>query len=135
MSIRITGAAKLNRDLRRMAEDMWDMRAVFEEVTRLLEASETRLFAELDGRYVRTGAMRDSLTMSGEGVRDINPTSLRFGSDVYYARFQVKNPGPVTPKGGLQRKGHPSAVLRLTNAQAHQIAQDAMEHITREADL
>jgi hypothetical protein len=127
--IEVIGVEKTTRDLAGISERITDLAPAFEQAARMFEASEARLFGELGGKYVRTGALRRSLTVAGEGIRDVHQGSLRFGSDVPYAAFQVEDPGPVTPAGGLKRKGHPSAVLKLTDEQAHAVAQDAMGHI------
>ena len=129
MTIEIVGVDKVERDLRGIAGRMVDMEPAFRDATHLLEASEARLFDELAGRYVRTGALRRSLTSPGAGVREARAGHMAFGSDVPYARFQVEDPGPVTPAGGLERKGHPSAVRKLDEETAHMVAHRMMGHI------
>jgi hypothetical protein len=135
MSIEIVGVEKVERDLQGISQRILDMEPAFREATVLLEASEARLFDQLGGRYVRTGALRQSLTTPGAGVREVTPHGLAFGSDVYYARFQVEDPGPVTPAGGLERKGHPSAVLKLSEADAETVARGVMRHVTEGGGL
>ena len=98
---------------------------------RRLEGTESELFSE--GQYVRTGALRDSLTRSGAAgaVRRVHGSELEFGSSIPYAKFQVEDPGPETPAGGLQRKGHPSAVLKLDEATALEVTRDLGEYLMR----
>ena len=129
MTIEILGVDKVERDLHGIAGRMVDMEPAFRDATHLLEASEARLFDELAGRYVRTGQLRRSLTAPGAGVREVRAGHMAFGSDVYYARFQVEDPGPPTAAGGLERKGHPSAVLKLDEETAGAVAHRMMGHI------
>jgi hypothetical protein len=133
--IEIVGGRKVEQDLEGISRRLVDMEPAFRETTVLLEASEARLFDQLGGRYVRTGRLRRSLTMPGEGVREVRAAGLAFGSDVYYAPFQVEDPGPVTPAGGLERKGHPSAVLKLDEETAAAVARGLMRHIAEGGGL
>src|SRR5215469_10515180 len=73
-----------------------ELRPVFEGAMQKLEQDEKEFFGE---KYVLTGALRDSLTTSGspDAIRRVTNSALEFGSSLYYAKFQVEDPGPVTP--------------------------------------
>jgi hypothetical protein len=130
VTIEIVGTEKVERDLAGMSERLLDMQPVFREEIRMLEAAEAARFDDLGGQYVDTGATRSSLTSSAssDAVRELTPHGLAFGSSVYYARFLVEHPGPVTEKGGLKRPP-PSAILKLEPEQAAQIARDVGDHV------
>jgi hypothetical protein len=134
--IDLVGEEKVVRDLAGISGRMLDLQPVFRGEIQRLEASEARLFDELGGRYVDTGATRDSLTASGGrgAVRETTRSTLAFGSSVYYARFLVEHPGPVTDKGGLKRPP-PSAVLKLEPETAELAARDVGEHVMRGGEL
>ena len=73
-----------------------------------LEKAERELFDSYHGKYVDTGATRDSLVHSfSEGaIREIHGGEFVFGTSVWYAKFQgtTKPPGYHSP---------PSAILKL----------------------
>jgi len=125
ISIEVAGSDKVQHDLRAMAGRMADISPVTRAQFHWLELREERLFSR--GKYVRTGALRASLTQdtAAGAIRVTEPGGLKFGTSVWYAPFQVVHPGPVTPKGGLRRKGHTSAVLkRLRPAERRNLAED-----------
>jgi hypothetical protein len=126
MSVEIVGADKLVARTRGMSLRMLDMEPVLKHEARAFEESEKALFGSLGGQYVATGALRDSLTTSSASgaVRRTTHDQLKFGSDIYYAAFQVVDPGPQTGAGGLARKGHPSAVLKLDSAAGFEVVRN-----------
>jgi hypothetical protein len=127
----MTGAVELNAKTIGISDRLEDMAPLFErEITRLQE-SEVAHFAALGGRFVRTGALRASLTTQAApgAIRRVEAHHLEFGSAIYYAPFQVEHPGPPTPAGGLQRRGHPSAVLELTEQERRAITEDMGSYV------
>jgi hypothetical protein len=133
MSIEVVGEEKVIATCEGIARRTNDLMPVFEVAVERQEAFEEEIFAE--GKYVQTGMLRDSLTSANaEGaVRDVRPTTIRFGSSIWYARFQVEDPGPVTDKGGLERKGHKSAVLKRAPRGFQVLTTAAGEYIMRGA--
>lgn len=130
-AIELVGVERLNRTVKGMGERMGNMLPLLVVESERLEAMEEEHFGALGGKYVATGRLRDSLTTSGasDAVRRATLTTLEFGSEVPYAKFQVIDPGPVTPAGGLERRGHKSAVLVLSEETGHAIARDMMRRI------
>jgi hypothetical protein len=128
--IDIVGGEHLERTCTGIGGRCRDLAPVFAEAVPVQERAELPLFAE---KYVLTGALRDSLTSShAEGaVRRVTESGLEFGSGIYYARFQVEDPGPETAAGGLERRGHPSAVLKLSPELATGLTADAGEYVMR----
>jgi len=126
IQVRVEGAEKARHDIEGMARRVNNLAPVMRQIARNLEVREVGKFA--GGKYVRTGATRASLTAptAPGAVRKVTPTSLRFGTDIPYARFLVENPGPVTPAGGLVRRGHPSAIMA-------ELTPEETEHFTRSA--
>jgi hypothetical protein len=76
----------------------------FDDVLDMLEKIHKTHFARLDGRYVRTGATKASLThRSPASVRDVSDTRLSFGTSIFYAHFLTK--APRDPEFGQVWKG------------------------------
>jgi len=74
-------------------------------VADILEQAHERHFARLRGRYILTGETKASLTGTSPGsIRDIQGTSLKFGTRVRHARFLTKS--PKDPEYGQVRKGN-----------------------------
>lgn len=129
LDIDIKGAEKAERDLAHITLRLEDLSPVMRKQIRVLEEREATMFG--GGKYVDTGALRNSLTMSGApgAVREVKAHSLRFGTSIWYAKYQVRNPGPQTASGGLARKGHESAVMRkLTEMDARRIADESGDY-------
>lgn len=130
MSIEIVGEERLTLTCLGIAERTHDLAPAFADEIERLEHAEESLFT---GGYVLTGRLRDSLTRSSsEGaIRRVTMSSLEFGTSIWYAPFQVENPGPQTPAGGLERKDHPSAVLKLEPETAIELTEAAGDYIMR----
>ena len=131
--VELIGADKVETDLRGISSRMLDLAPALAEQVRILEASEEATFGDLGGRYVDTGAVRRSLTISGaEGaVRRLTRSSLDFGTGFHYARFLTTHVGPETESGGLERP-LPVAVLKLTPAASSSLRSQSravMDHI------
>jgi hypothetical protein len=134
VSVELVNAAKVERDLHGIAERMLDVRPALREQTRTLEASEEATFAGLGGRYVDTGAVKRSLTMSGTqgAIRRLDGQELLFGTDIFYARFLTEHVGPQTEAGGLKRP-RPVAVMKLEPATAEVAGRAVARHIVGDA--
>lgn len=80
----------------------------------VLEAEAGKAFA--GGKYVRTGALRASLTsMTAPGaVRTLTPGSLKFGTSIWYAKYQgTTGPGRHRPPSALLK---PSRTMAAAGA-------------------
>lgn len=119
--IQALGVEKTIGDLEGIAHRMSDAQPAFEEAMRILERGEQRLFRRLHGKYVRTGATRDSLTQpaANHAIREAHADELVFGTSVWYARF-------------LRNKRGKSAVLVLTPTERKQIGETILDYITDE---
>lgn len=91
----------------------------FKLVAEILEKGEERHFKGLQGRYVRTGALRDSLTQpSANGaIREIHGDQLIFGTSIFYAKFL--------------RKRKKSAVLVLKPTERKAAAATILAYVSR----
>ena len=130
--VSMRGARKVELDLARMRGRMRNVSPAGRRLVRLLEIRERAMFT--GRRYTNTGRLRRSLTQrhAPGAIRKITSDNVLFGSSVWYGRFQVEDPGPVTEKGGLKRVGHPSAILKpLTPTEAHEMTRSLGEWIMR----
>jgi hypothetical protein len=111
------GVGKTAEDLAVIGRRMRDARPAFERVMPVLEAGEARHFAGLGGRFVMSGALRDSLTQASANgaIRETHGSHLVFGTSIFYARFQ--------------RKGRKSAVLVVKPKEKRQAATTIMDWI------
>ena len=131
--IELIGTERIARTCEGIAHRMVNQEPALELAMKRLEQSEEKFF---EGRYVQTGALRESLVGDGPGaIRRVTRTGFEFGSSVYYAAFQVESPGPVTPAGGLERRGHPSAILKVDEAQSAELAATLGEYVMRGRDF
>jgi hypothetical protein len=95
----------------------------FGAVLREFESEERSIFASFAGKYVRTGALRASLTdaAASGAIRHLTPSGATFGSSIWYARFQGTS--------GPERHGRPSAILKVTAREAELATRTLMEFI------
>jgi hypothetical protein len=119
--IQALGVEKTVADLEGISHRMTDAEPAFVEAARILERGERRLFTRLHGKYVRTGATRDSLTQpaANHAIREAHADELVFGTSVWYARF-------------LRKKRGKSAVLVLQPTERKQITRTILDYITGE---
>jgi hypothetical protein len=119
--IQALGVEKTTADLEGISHRMTDAEPAFVEAARILERGEQRLFKRLHGKYVRTGATRDSLTQpaANHAIREAHADELVFGTSIWYARF-------------LRNKRGKSAVLVLTPTERKQINRTILDYITGE---
>ena len=131
--IELVGGVKTERDLGEMSARLADPDAVMRRQATVLEASEVGTFAELGGRYVKTGATMRSLTLpeAPGAIRRVVAGALEFGTDVSYARYLTEHIGPPTESGGMKRP-KPVAVLKLTPATSQRVARNVMDQIVGE---
>lgn len=88
----LQGADAAAKRLSDIVHRMLHAEPAFEKVERVLEAGEARHFAQQRGRYVRTGALRDSLTQAHApgAIREIHGDAITFGTSIFYAKFLRK---------------------------------------------
>ena len=124
--ITIVNAKEVSGDLHAIGKRMENAKPAFRAIVPILEDGESRYFSRLNGRYVRTGATRDSLTgMTGHSIRDVHADGggLTFGTTVSYAKFLTKRKKDPQQGKVKKKKGRPgwSAVLVLTRTTRQQI--------------
>lgn len=87
--VSLDGGEKAEHDLEEIADRMRDFRRAAGLLFSILEAGEQRHFSSLRGRYVLTGATRDSLTSrSANGaIREAHAGELTFGTSIDYAQY------------------------------------------------
>lgn len=123
--ITIANASEVAGDLRAIGKRMENAEPAFRAIIPVIESGEERYFSRLKGRYVRTGATKDSLTgVTANSIRDVHNDGggLTFGTTVSYAKFLTKRRRDPQ-EGRLKKKGRPgwSAVLVLTRTTRKQI--------------
>ena len=118
--LEVLGAEEMAERLERISHRMEDSRAGFRHALDTLEAGEARHFRSLRGRYVRTGALRDSLTSSNAqgAIREAHSDYALFGTSIFYGRFL--------------RKGKKSAVLVLKPLERKTIARELLAWIAHD---
>jgi hypothetical protein len=116
-----------------VAARVLDLEPVHDDLFSILERAERTHFELMHGRYVRTGAVRESLTQRGGygAVRDSQGSDFRFGSRVFYAHFLTKSPYDVENFQVTKRSGHGrSAVLVMPPAAKEEITRRVMRYVT-----
>lgn len=105
-----------------VAKRMRNARIAFQQVSKIVESGEERHFNSLRGRYVQTGATRDSLTQpnANGALREAHHNELVFGTTIEYAKYL--------------RKGKKSAVLVLKPTERRASAELILQHIVRGVD-
>lgn len=116
--IQAYGFVEAEGKLEKMTYRVTDMRPGFEEVQKMLEEGEERLFNRYGGKYVDTGALKDSLTQprANKAIREAHAQHLDFGTALYYARF-------------LKDKTGKSAVLKLQPKERKKIPVTLLEFV------
>lgn len=129
-TIELIGAEKAQRDFDQVMKRMLNHRTGMRRTIPLLQANESAIFASHGGKYVKTGALRASLTEpKGAGaVRRPARQSLNFGTSIYYARFQREHVGPKTDKGGMKRSGR-NVVMDIPEPVQNACAEVVMRYI------
>jgi hypothetical protein len=126
------GLTETREMLAAMERRLEDLEPAWTEIFRIMERGERRVFARYGGKYVDTGATRDSLTQAhaGGAIRDFHPVSntATFGTSVTNDR------GDPYPRF-LRLPDHSSAVLRADSTTRRQAAEIMMRYVTGEARL
>lgn len=119
LTLQGVGIDKTADDLELISDRMRDSRLAFLQVIPVLESGEERHFRSLRGKYVDTGALRDSLTQgtANGAIREAHGDQLIFGTSLHYARFL--------------RKKKKSAVLVLKPTEKKLASELILGHIMR----
>lgn len=106
-AIIVTGAEETAVHMHQRARRAADMAPAFEEMVPALEKAELRLFDSYQGKYVLTGATKESLTQSDANgaIRAAHGERFVFGTSIWYAKFQGTT--------GVGSHGPPSAILAV----------------------
>jgi hypothetical protein len=130
-SIELVGAEKAQHDFDQVMRRMLNHRTGMRRTIPLLEEAERATFAELGGRYVKTGATKRSLTEArAEGaVRRPSAHALAFGTKVWYARFLTEEIGPPTAGGGMKRNPPSAVISKPSEATQQACAEIVMRYI------
>lgn len=113
-ALHLVGGKEAEHDLDGIAERMRDAKPAFELVEKILEAGEERHFNSLKGRYVLTGALKESLTNgdANGAIREAHADELEFGTSIYYARFlRRKKKSAVLVLKPLERKASARTIM------------------------
>ncbi|MEJ7783812.1 MAG: hypothetical protein WKF96_03345 [Solirubrobacteraceae bacterium] len=117
--------------LEQVAGRLRNAQPAFEDALDILERGEERHFARLRGQYVRSGALKQSLTgQSPASIREIQNDGAEFGTNLFYAQFQVKR--RKAPEAGQVRKRNgkgKSAVLVLQPKAKKEIVQTLLDYV------
>lgn len=116
-SIEAEGADEVADRIAKLSLRFIHLEPIRERVMNIFEQGEERHFNRQKGRYVRTGALRDSLTQpnANGAIREAHGDEFVFGTSIFYARFL--------------RKGRKSAVLVLQPAAKRQASAVLGDHI------
>lgn len=109
--------------LRRLSLSMRNLEPAWERVFTMMDNAERRLFSRVNGRYVRTGRTRSSLTTNDHrnAIRVAHSDEAIFGTNVWYAAFL--------------RKGRKSAVLQFEAPEKKKMAKILLDHLDQAASL
>jgi hypothetical protein len=108
------------------------LQPAFEEVMGLLEKDERKHFEKMRGRYVLTGATRESLTQRDArgAIRSIHAGGLAFGTRVVQAHYLTKSPRDPENQQISKHNGHGrSAVLVFKKGTKRKASQLILRHI------
>lgn len=93
IEIDLLGAHPAQARIHGIAERLMAQEPAFSEVMGVLEEGERRIFEAWHGKYVDTGALRDSLTLpdADGALREIHNDGVDFGTLIPYAVYQRDN--------------------------------------------
>lgn len=115
LDLHLSGAEAAARRYDEIARNLANIAPAAPAIFALMERREKALFAELGGRYVRTGATLRSLTQRGDrAIREAHADTLEFGSAVEYAVYLTAPP-----------------VLRVGTREVASVADAIMDHVVR----
>ena len=126
IGVELVGANTTMSDLRQIAGRARDPEAALRRVFPVFEKAELELFDHYGGKYVASGATRDSLTKPDAkgAVRTVKGTTFVFGSTIWYAKFQGTT--------GVGEHSPPSAILKLTSEMAKEASDAVLAYIAEE---
>lgn len=118
LEIQAFGFKEASTKLKKVSFRMRNARPAFELISELMEQSVERAFTKLRGKYVDTGALKDSLTQStaNDAIREAHMDGLDFGTQVWYARFH-------------KDKRDKSPYLKMLPTERKEAAEILMEHV------
>jgi hypothetical protein len=110
--------------LKRVAIRFRNARPAFELIQEILESGEQRIFKNLRGKYVDTGALMESLTQpSADGaIREAHMAGVDFGTDIWYARFHRDEKGKLP-------------YLKILTKERQQIRETVMGYVVGDMDV
>lgn len=127
--VEAVGVNRAASALAHTGERMVHLEPAWAEVDEIMESGERRLFDRYHGKYVLTGALKESLTGGGSGaIRRHHGDEYEFGTSIFYARFLRRRRASVP--GRPPRSNSRSAVLVLQPTERRLIARVLMRHIT-----
>jgi hypothetical protein len=121
LEIQAVGFKEASHRMGRIAVRFVHAEPAFLEMAEIIQHGEERVFATLHGKYVRTGALKESLTKdhAEHAIRRAHAEELEFGSGLPYAIYQRKN------------KRAKSAVLKLLTKERREVGQLFLGYVVR----
>ena len=122
IEIELLGAHPAQARIHGIAERLMYLEPAYEEVFNVLEEGERRIFDAWHGKYVDTGALKDSLTLpdADGALREIHSDGVDFGTLIPYAVYQ--------------RDHGRSAIMRFDEAEVAEIAAIMLRYIAEGVD-
>jgi hypothetical protein len=121
-----------------VAERITNVAPAFDDVFDMLEAGEKELFRSVRPKYVRSGALKASLTqrLAPGAIRKVHHDSAEFGTSIWYAKFLSKSREdmPIGQIRGDRRTYKPSAVLVLQPKTTKRIAELILDYMVEPAE-
>ena len=129
IGVELVGANGTMSKLREVASRAHDPEAALREIFPIFERHERELIDSYGGKYVRTGATKRSLTepTAKGAVREVSGATFKFGSRIWYAKFQG-----TTGKGNHHA---PSAILKLTPEMAQEASRAVLRYVAAETGV
>jgi hypothetical protein len=134
--VEVEGLDKAQLKLRGFARRMVLPQPALEAGVKVIEAGEEDLFTGFGGKFIRTGALRESLTQSDArgAIRRAHGEAIEFGSSIWYAHFQKKIGGPSGKPRGRKRVGKTSLVLKVSKANRALVRQVVLDYFLAGAE-
>lgn len=135
-AVQIEGLSNVQLKLRGFARRMVLPEPALEAAVKIIEAGEEELFAKLGGKFIRTGALRASLTQSDArgAIRRSHGEYIEVGSSIWYAHFQKKIGGPSGKPRGRKRVGKTSLVLKVSKVNRALVRQVVLDYLLAGAE-
>jgi hypothetical protein len=129
VAMELDGAEHVEHVFDEMEARTLNQTPAWEEAVELVQKGEQRYFA---GKFVRTGALRASLTERGnDAIREAHAQELIFGSGIWYAGFQrkMRPAGTAGAKPRGRRRYGKSLVLKTTPTTRRAVGEMVMRYI------